>query len=56
MEGRKHCLSSSVNFDLKLKANQDSNGTGNLTFKPIEAERFVIWLGIILIIDYISGR
>lgn len=55
-EGRKHCLPSSVSFDLKLKANQDSNGTGNLTFKPTEAERFVIWLGLVLSIDWVLCR
>lgn len=42
MEGGKHCLLSYVSFDPKLKANQNSNGIGNSTFKPAEAERFVI--------------
>lgn len=40
-EGGKHCLPSSVSFDLKLKANQNSSGIGNLTFKLVESERFV---------------
>lgn len=44
VEGRKHCLPSYVSFDLKLKAKQNSNGIGNLAFKPAEAGRFVIWI------------
>lgn len=55
-EGGKHCLPSYVRFDLKLKAKQNSNGIGNLTFKPAEAERFVIWLWLALIIDWVLRR
>jgi len=53
VEGGKHCLPSYVSFDLKLKVNQNSNGTDNLTFKPAEAERFVTWLWLALIIDWV---
>lgn len=45
-----------VSFDQKLKTNQNSNGTGNLTFKPAEAEGFVVWPWLALIIDSFSCR